>query len=54
MILEPLWVVVMSVFLYGEAMPMSKIIGGCLILLSLVIFRVGGNILTKRAALKLQ
>jgi drug/metabolite transporter (DMT)-like permease len=54
MILEPLWVVVMSVFLYGEAMPMSKIIGGSLILLSLVIFRVGGNILTKRAALKLQ
>jgi len=54
MILEPLWVVFLSVLLYGEAMPMSKIVGGTLILLSLLIFKVGGNILDKRAELKLQ
>jgi drug/metabolite transporter (DMT)-like permease len=53
MILEPLWVVVLSVILYGEAMPVSKIAGGALILLSLLIFRVGGKILNKRVALKL-
>lgn len=54
MILEPLWVVMLSVLVYGEAMPMSKIVGGSFILLSLLIFRVGGNILDKRAKLKYQ
>lgn len=54
MILEPLWVVTLSVLVYDEAMPISKIVGGSFILLSLLIFRVGGNILDKRAKLKYQ
>ncbi|MEH6453326.1 MAG: DMT family transporter [Psychromonas sp.] len=53
MILEPLWVVIMSVILYSEAMPINKIIGGSLILLSLLIFRVGGSFIAKRAELKI-
>ncbi len=48
MILEPLWVIILSVFVYGEVMPVSKIIGGTFILLSLLIFRVGGNFLDKK------
>jgi drug/metabolite transporter (DMT)-like permease len=51
MLLETLWVVVLSIILYDEAMPINKIAGGGLILSSLVIFKVGSNVLNKRARL---
>jgi len=47
MLLETLWVVVFSVIFYSEAMPANKILGGTLILTSLLIFRVGGSFFKK-------
>lgn len=53
MLLETLWVVALSIILYDEAMPINKIAGGALILSSLVVFKVGSNVLNKRARLKI-
>jgi len=47
MLLEAVWVVLLSVLFYNEAMPLNKIVGGGLILTSLLIFRLGEPLLNK-------
>ncbi|GIC79641.1 DMT family transporter [Moritella sp. F3] len=47
MILEPVWTVILSMLWYGETMGMTKLIGCCLILFSLLIYRVGPKYLLK-------
>lgn len=51
MLLEALWVVFFSVIFYNEAMPLNKILGGGLILTSLLIFRLGEPLLNKALSL---
>ena len=51
MLLEALWVVLFSVIFYNEAMPLNKILGGGLIILSLLIFRLGEPFLNKGLSL---
>ena len=47
MLLEALWVVLFSVIFYNETMPLNKILGGGLIVTSLLIFRLGEPLLNK-------
>ncbi|WP_028865683.1 DMT family transporter [Psychromonas aquimarina] len=48
MILEPLWIMLLSILWYDEAMPVNKLLGCILIVLSLLLYRVGGSMLAKR------
>ena len=47
MLLEALWVVLFSVVFYNEAMPLNKILGGAMILSSLLIFMLGTPLFNK-------
>ncbi|MDR9826454.1 DMT family transporter [Vibrio sp. FNV 38] len=42
MLLEPVFTVLLSIWLYSEEMPPTKIIGCCLLLSSLLLYRLGG------------
>lgn len=39
MLLEPIWTMLLSVWLYDESMPLNKLVGCGLLLLSLVFYR---------------
>lgn len=43
MLLEPVWTVVLSVILYSEPMPVSKVFGCGLIMMSLIIYLIGSH-----------
>ncbi|WP_019615337.1 DMT family transporter [Psychromonas ossibalaenae] len=48
MILEPLWIMLLSILWYDEAMPVSKVFGCILIVFSLLLYRIGGNLSARR------
>ncbi|MGF1731080.1 DMT family transporter [Photobacterium kasasachensis] len=50
MVLEPVWTVFLSILWYGEQMPINKVLGCTLILMSLLIYRGGAKIMAKLKA----